>query len=127
MNFWTWSAIGTGVYLLAKKPESAVLVPAPVTSTPPVVVQTPPVVVQPPVVVKPPATQPAVVTKLVVTNGRQYKVTRAGLGIYKVELANDPSVFQLITQNGPLQERGDPTKLAQLKADEAQFPGNLFT
>lgn len=113
MNWLLWSSIGTGVWLLAKKPEGAVLVPKPVTA--------------PPATPADPNPIPITMSKMVMTNGRKYLVTRAGLGIYKVELMSDPSVFQLITQTGPLQEKGDPKKLAQLKADEAQFPANLFT
>lgn len=117
MNWLLWSTVGSAIYFLAKKPDSAVLVPKSDGAPLPVVAAPSP---------KPPS-QPAVVVKTVITNGRKYLVTRAGLGIYKVQLASDPTVFQLITQTGPLQERGDPAKLAQLKADEAQFPGNLFS
>jgi hypothetical protein len=114
MNWLLWTGIGTGVWLLAKKPEGAVLVPKPSTPAP----STP--------VLTPSPTTPVTIDRVVITNGRKYIVTRAGLGIYRVELAKDPTVFQLITQNGVLQEKGDPQKLAQLRADEAQFPANLF-
>ena len=107
MNWLLWSTLGSAVYFLAKKPDPAPSGPGQAAPTKP-------------------AAQVVSETKTVITNGRKYNVTRAGLGIYKVELASDPTVFQLITQTGPLQEKGDPKKLAQLKADEAQFPGNLF-
>lgn len=116
MNWLLWSAVGTGAYVLLKRP--AALAPAPTTPTTPT---------QPAQPAKPKSPiAPTTVTKAVITGGRKYLVTRAGLGIYKVVLASDPTVFQLISQTGPLQEGGDPAKLAQLKADEAQFPGNLF-
>ncbi len=141
MNWLLWSSVATGVYFLAKKPESAVLVPIsphaptplPGNGAPPITIDNPGVVNVnqggvPAAPTPAPATpKPTTVTKVVITNGRKYTVTRAGLGIYKVALASDPTVFQLITQTGPLQESGDPKKLAQLKADEAQFPGNLFS
>lgn len=112
MNWLLWSGIGAGALVLLKRTESAPSAP-PTSSTPPA---------------KPSAPKtPVTITKTVITGGRKYLVTRAGLGIYKVALASDPTVFQIISQTGPLQEGGDPAKLAQLKADEAQFPGNLFT
>lgn len=114
MNWLLWSAVGTGAYVLLKRP--AALAPAATLPATPVAPATPAA-----------PKKPVTVTKTVITSGRKYLVTRAGLGIYKIALASDPSVFQLISQTGPLQEGGDPTKLAQLKADEAQFPGNLFT
>ncbi len=142
MNWLLWSALGTGAWLLMKSPSSVPpsvgpkpdpVPPAPLpNSGGPVPINDPSVIAvnqggnpAPPL----PSTNPkpmTVTTKTVVVGGRKYLVTRAGLGIYKVELASDPSVFQLITQTGPLQERGDPKKLAQLKQDETQFPGNLF-
>lgn len=119
MNWMGWSAIGTVLYVLVKKPESAVLVPKdelPVPTTPKPGPKPAP---------KPPSA-PAVVTKTATVGGRSYKVTRAGLGIYRIELSGDPSVFETIGQNGPLEHGGDEGKLAQLRLDSQQFDPGLF-
>lgn len=122
MNWVTWSLLGTGLYVLAKKPAAAEE-PKPAAIT----VNVNPVPVAPKPTPAPTApAQPKTVTKTTTVDGRAYKVTRAGLGVYRVELASNPNVFFQFDQNGPLRSSDESAELTQLKNDLNSFPASLF-
>ena len=115
MNWLTWSLLGTGLYVFVKKP-AATSEPAP---KPQVTVNVNPK----PAVVAP---APKTVVKTATVDGRKYKITRAGLGIYRVELSQNPSVFFELDQSGPLRSSEESAELTQLKSDLNSFPATLF-
>lgn len=135
MNWLLWSGIGTGTWLLLKKPASA-SEPAPAPNPVTVNVTVPPGgagsiqtangTLDPSTGIVTPK-QPVTISKQVTVSTRTYNVKRAGLGIYQVSLATDPGVVYEFDQNGPLKSTGNALKLKQLQADISKFPSNLFT
>jgi hypothetical protein len=119
MNWVTWSLLGTGLYVLVKKPASAAEVKPPSAVT----INVNPTPAPKPAVVAP---APKTVVKTTTVDGRKYKITRAGLGIYRVELSSNPNVFYELDQNGPLRTSEDSAELTQLKSDLSRFPSTLF-
>lgn len=120
MSWLTWSLLGTGLYVLVKKPAAA-SEPAPKPSQ--VTVNVNPTPAPKPAVVAP---APKTVVKTATVDGRKYKITRAGLGIYRVELSSNPNVFFELDQSGPLRSSEDSAELTQLKNDLNSFPASLF-
>lgn len=120
MNWVTWSLLGTAGYVLLKKPASA---EEPKPSAVTVNVNPTPTTAPKPAVVAP---APKTVVKTATIDGRVYKITRAGLGIYRVELAQNPNVFYELDQTGPLRMSDDSPALTQLKSDLNRFPASLF-
>jgi hypothetical protein len=118
MSWLTWTLLGTAGYVLLKKPASA---SEPIPVKPTVTVN-----VNPAPAPKPTSPSPTTVVKNATVNGRQYTITRAGLGIYRVELTSNPNVFYELDQNGPLRMSADSPELTQLKGDLNSFPATLF-
>lgn len=121
MSWITWSLLGTGLYVLVKKPAAA-SEPSPKPSQVTVNVNPAPAAAKPAVI----APAPKTVVKTTTIDGRKYKITRAGLGIYRVELSSNPNVFYELDQTGPLRMSEDSAELTQLKSDLTRFPSTLF-
>ena len=125
MNWMTWSLIGTGVWLLAKKPEGAVLIPAAPgpAPTPPAPAPTRSDLVP----AAPPKPTLSPVTKTVTINGHNYTITRAGNGVFQVQSIDHPKAFIDFDQNGILSQGGTNAQIAEMNVDIHQIPAGLFT
>lgn len=133
-----WLVLSTlaGIGWLALKPKTAATPEAPPAPPAPAPLPTPPGGADPiPVsngtldpstdIVTP--ASPVTVARTATVDGRDYQITRAGLGVYRVVLASDPNVSYEFDQTGPLRSTGDAAKIKQLQADISKFPSTLFT